>query len=920
MAKTTWRFEFVDINKSITINEEESVWTGFAVIRAPKGTTQAMYVPPNNPQMIQTMFGYASADWPDLYEVLDFNNEYGVYISAPTANASEYPNYYGGTYLTKEGILNMYRVEDKKNPNYELALVPGKENIVLESADNSSFQNDGISGENQIGILNTPGVQSKIMISGVDSSVFSRMKYIDFNWSGKGVPFRYKLDKANNILVPDSSSVAESAGQKIVCGSFQRNPDTGKYDFILGGKETDHPNAGSTITMNTATDENTYGIPFIDFNSETYKSGDNYRYKNYMFVDGTPVSTIEDWYNSNPKLVDSFNEAIMEGGTIKMETGEVLVYDRPLKDCFHFVCDIEDIVYSYHVQPSPTANDCTLSFDNIVYDKWAYSMKLCYLSAVYSHLPSGDHPSSVAESEMFNKTLTTDGNLVLAYTDRNQDSEVNKDSEGNVLESLRIYKWVQEEDDDGNALPGKWVDVTSDYETETVLAFEALDGKKDDVLEHNIYKVGTSSLTKMTEDSKDREYKLSPNVLYNSYYCKATEEDSEGEIHESGAFTGSLDEFGTDENGTDNYWQELIPPGDSVVFAEPYIVRTFDKDLDSKGIYTGKRIEGPVSTVVHGQRYVDFVVNKNIKEGKTGGECTTASEGVKKRFARIIKEGLIEATKPKYEDCSIFMEFSGLDTLKSYLGAIRTSHYTATIITPKNVTSIANCRTFTVSGRFRGTAQYCQELLYKDRNLRKKYYACPIGAVGVMLMRIMENYLGGVAPMWMNEGSVGGQISDILQRSPIEARWDFTDTDTKILDSKGINPILMDEDDGVMIVSQKTTEQNAGDWSSLGHQMSFDLCKREIRDNVMKPQIGKKISPHWINKRQNQVNNILEKRTGGDDPIWSYASSDIKSVNTDYTRAQGIFNIPVEVRVYPFSEKVRLTFTNLSQLTVVSEN
>ena len=101
--------------------------------------------------------------------------------------------------------------------------------------------------------------------------------------------------------------------------------------------------------------------------------------------------------------------------------------------------------------------------------------------------------------------------------------------------------------------------------------------------------------------------------------------------------------------------------------------------------------------------------------------------------------------------------------------------------------------------------------------------------------------------------------------------------------------------------------------------MSFDVCKREIRDNVMKPQLVKKINPFYINKRQGQVNRILAKRTSGDNPIWSYANSDVDKANTEYTKAQKIFMIPVEVRVFPFSEKVRLSFSNLGQITVVSD-
>jgi len=108
----------------------------------------------------------------------------------------------------------------------------------------------------------------------------------------------------------------------------------------------------------------------------------------------------------------------------------------------------------------------------------------------------------------------------------------------------------------------------------------------------------------------------------------------------------------------------------------------------------------------------------------------------------------------------------------------------------------------------------------------------------------------------------------MMLRTPVKARWDFEDLDTKVMDEKGINPILMDVDDGVMAVSQRTTEQNAGDWSYLGHSMAFDLCKREIRDNVMKPQLMKKISPYWMEKRQEALDKILKKRTTGSDPIW----------------------------------------------------
>lgn len=898
MAKTTWRFEFVDINKSIVINEAEATWTGFAVIRAPKGTTQAMYVPPKNRQMIETMFGYASADWPDIFEVIDFNQQYGVYISAPTVDVAEFPNYFGGVYFTKYGLLEMYRCTDKKNPNFEIGLKVGAEPVSLPGVDASTFT---------LAKLNNPGEQALITITGIDADVYKKLKYIDFSWTGN-VPFRYKLDKVNGWLLPDSSSVSDAAAQKIVCGSFQLNADTRKYDFVIGGTKADQHGNTFTSSMNTVNDERTYGIPYIDFSGRTFKADSVYDYSQYMTVGDTTYDTVDEWVEGDDSgLPAAILDAIVNGGTVLTAEGNKLKYEKPISESFKLVYDVSGDVYSYHVQPSQTAAETKISVGNIVYDRYNYTRKLYYTSKVYTSLPT---PETSAKA--FAKTFTEDGYLALAYTDKNNDGETTN-------EALRIYAYLEEEDDETEEVTASWVDVTGEYATDSVLAFDTLDARPNNDIHHKIFRVGESSLTEMTLDATDEDYVLTENVLYNSYFSKAVEKDSEGEIHTSGAFTGSLDEFGTDENGTDNYWEELIPPGDSVVYAEPYVVRTFDEDLDDRGIYTGFRIDGDATISVSGQRYVDYVVEKNIKDGKTGGDVTTAKPAIQKKFAKIVKEGLIEAAKPKYEDCSVFFECTGLEAVKTYISAIRTAHYTATIVTPKNLTSIENCKKYTVTGRCRGTAQYAQELLYKDKNLRKKYYACPIGAVAAMLMKIMEEALGGVAPMWINEGSLGGQITDLLQRSPIKPRWDFTDPDTKIFDEKGINPITMDEDDGVMITSQRTTEQNAGDWSSLGHSMSFDLCKREIRDNVMKPQIGKKISPHWISKRQMQVDRILGKRTGGDDPIWAYAHSDIASANNDYTRAQKIFNIPVEVRVWPFSEKVRLSFTNLSQITTVSD-
>lgn len=898
MAKTTWRFEFVDINKSIEINETESQWTGFAVIRAPKGSTEAMYIPPNNRSMIESMFGYASADWPDLFEVIDFNNEYGLYISAPTAEVSECPNYYGGVYITSLGLLPAYKLTNKKSPNFEVGLIPGSENSILGINKNSEFE---------LLDINKPGTQALITIKNVDASVVRKVDYIDLTWGGRS--FRYKLDKTNGFIRPSTFMTTEDAGLSKVCGTFELTETGDTYNFYLGGGAGTNPLSSSVTAnaWNTENDWTSFNIPFLDFTHKSYKFNVKYNYNQYI-PEGVDF---EDWkgpeyFNDREEILN----AILNGGEVPIGPNDsvTLEYKEPLKESIRLVYNCEEITKALNVQPSPTANKTTLYFKDFVYDKWSYEESLFFTKDLTNVLPG-----------------TANFNILA-----NTDYKVLKVVETNVGKQLSVWqynfdKYEEEYIDDWGVTQTRevtigWEDISEEEETKVILAWEPLTKEdKDDSIKHNIYKVIEGALNQMTENSDVEDLRLVPNKLFNSFRAWSVEEDMEGELHTSGDFTGSLDEFGTDENGSDNYWEELLVPDESVCFAEIRVYDTFDKDLDAKGIYTGKRLNSETSYVVSGQRYTDFVVEQAHKAGITGGEITSAPESIQKRWAKVIKNGLIEAAKPKYGDVSLFFECSGLDLVKTYMGAIRTMHYTSTMIAPKliNETIFNNVNKMNVTGRYRGFAQYCQELLYKDRNLRKKYYSCPIGAVAVMLMRIMESYLGGVAPSWLNEGIVGGQLEGCMSRTPIAPRWDFEDLDTKIMDAKGINPIVMDADDGVMMVSQKTTELGAGDWSKLGHSMAFDLTKREIRDQVMKPQLSKKINDHWIEKRQTQVDKILAKRTSAG--VYSYANCDIAKVNNEYTKAQNVFNIAVEVRATPYSEKVRLTFTNLAQTTSVSD-
>jgi hypothetical protein len=239
--------------------------------------------------------------------------------------------------------------------------------------------------------------------------------------------------------------------------------------------------------------------------------------------------------------------------------------------------------------------------------------------------------------------------------------------------------------------------------------------------------------------------------------------------------------------------------------------------------------------------------------------------------------------------------------------------YNPTRISPKIITKadFLKPETITVAGRSKGTAQYIGEFKMYDSYTGKYFWCQPIGDVGVNLARIMEKKFGGVAPAGTNDSNgLGG----VLSRAVLDKKWDFSDDALRILDEKGLNPITYDAKNGLMLQSQKSTQDGpVTDWSYLGHSMSFDLCKREIRDNVMFDQLHKRINDYYYNMRNKQVTAILDKRTTGTDPIWAEANVDIATVNDGKTKAQRKFLITVRVKVYPYSDFVVLTFVTRGQ-------
>ena len=131
--------------------------------------------------------------------------------------------------------------------------------------------------------------------------------------------------------------------------------------------------------------------------------------------------------------------------------------------------------------------------------------------------------------------------------------------------------------------------------------------------------------------------------------------------------------------------------------------------------------------------------------------------------------------------------------------------------------------------------------------------------------------------------------------------------------------MILDHTYGVMVVGQRTCKAGEDtDWSYIGHVNSFLTFEREMRDNVLLPQLGKANNPYYRTLRKQQTDQLLAKRVNGDDRIWAQAFSDTSTadgINDKSALRQTQFKIKVGVKTDVFSETVIMNFTSYSQDT-----
>ena len=965
-SKNSWRLLFVDIDSSFSVSTESSTIKGYMVVRAPKGETSPYYFEKGNMTAIYAMIGVPTANWPDLYEAEAFNQEYGLYISAPAGSSKKYPSYFGGAYITSKGLIDFYNVTGKDVIDYTQMVQVGFEDAqdYKKTTVNVIVNPKGVGGSSGYpsnGKIDGTKDNIALYITGIEAKQWASIQEMGINYWGdetsgfKEGTYYYYVNKVDHKLYVENAD--GEAVTDYYCGVWVKAAD-GTYSVIIGGKSWIL--AESSLTTQTAvlTELENLGIKATSTN--TYENTDAplltltdlfTNIENYCanITSAPKWSEVVAYLESGNKLVvtnteaDGTETAVADFDESKFFNVEFVVtdalgnktayttaesYTSPVNryQGLTWLLNVKPFTYGYIVQKSAAEVTTKVSISSIGYDKWLYDVAVPVIFGPKLTKVSRDFISSIK--------FNNDDNLFLYCEVTYDGSTPIMPEEKAVSKKLKLYQYNSDAEESLTTLAKTCTDVGEAYETQSLLIYgdyivSMNDGKAVGItptnttslqIDHEIlYVVSASNFQIEKED--DENYPLKKDINFNTMTFKVMEEVYPGEMMNGGEFTGSFNEKGKDSYGANIYWPNVLND-DDMSFIEIHPDKTFDEDLDSHGIYTGTRIVDDKLTYdltntlvpttfdlkLKGQRYVTHAVEQNIKDGTTGGSW-------RDEFQMVVKQGWTEAFDSQYDDVYIFMDPTGEEFVHTQHASLVMTHKLAIAISPKNITKaeFTNPNKITVTGRSKQTAQFAGEFQYYDAYTGKSFWMKPIGDVGLMCARIYDFKMGGWPPAWYNYNDMGGQ----LPRAVLKARWNFSDTATKIMDEKGINPIVYNSDDGLMVTSSKTTQDpnNLTDWSYLEHVMAFLLCKRDIRDNVMRQQIKKPIDEYWMGVRQTQVEAILAKRTTGSNKIWTKAVCDIAGVNNDITKAARKFVIYVKVKVTPFSEYVELQFENVNQTT-----
>lgn len=177
---------------------------------------------------------------------------------------------------------------------------------------------------------------------------------------------------------------------------------------------------------------------------------------------------------------------------------------------------------------------------------------------------------------------------------------------------------------------------------------------------------------------------------------------------------------------------------------------------------------------------------------------------------------------------------------------------------------------------------------------------------------------GGRAVAWADENQVGGQLD---MGRIVEFVYTCTEEESKAMDTGRINPIGPNEFFGPIIMSRRSTDKTAGNYSYADYSQIVDYCIERIVNEVLPYQLIKfNDDAHRANVR-NKADLILRPlKAEPNNVIRDYAIKCDAENNGDDVLAQEAFVLTVAIKVTPKAEVIIFNFINSAQGASVTED
>lgn len=210
----------------------------------------------------------------------------------------------------------------------------------------------------------------------------------------------------------------------------------------------------------------------------------------------------------------------------------------------------------------------------------------------------------------------------------------------------------------------------------------------------------------------------------------------------------------------------------------------------------------------------------------------------------------------------------------------------------------------------RGLCFYSNWFMIQERYTGTKFWSCRMGKTAVKHAEIIRQAFGGLAPSWINENGLGGQLSG----TTLKARYDYSETDLQNLDSAGINPRIFHRSYGLMITSQKTGTSPASltDFSYIAHSGAADYIIERVMEQVLTPQITK-LNDERHRTKVKALADILVSPVQGASIISNYINKCDSENNNAEVLNRREFVLTTAVQFTPTSEYIVYNFRSAPQ-------